>query len=92
MYYTIYMTIAKSRLTSQGQISIPAKIRKKLGLAAGSVIAWEELNGEIIVRREEQYSSQDIHNAVFDSKPEIKDISTFDKGIEKLMKEKHARD
>ncbi len=86
------MTIAKSKLTSQGQISVPAKIRKKLGLAAGSVINWEELNGEIVVRREGQYSSQDIHDAVFTNTPRLKNILAFDKGIEKLMKEKHARD
>lgn len=33
------MIIARSKLTAQGQISIPAEVRQRLGLTPGSVVA-----------------------------------------------------
>jgi antitoxin PrlF len=45
------MPLAKSKLTAQGQISVPAEIRKKLGVGPGSVLEWDEQNDEVIVRR-----------------------------------------
>ena len=41
------MAIAQSKLTAQGQISVPAEIRKKLGLGPGSVLEWDERSGEV---------------------------------------------
>ena len=90
------MTIAESKITSQGQISVPAKIRKKLGVAPGSVLEWHEKDGEIIVKRATQYTSEDIFAAIF---PELQDgsprevftVEEMDKGIERLMREKHGR-
>jgi AbrB family looped-hinge helix DNA binding protein len=32
--------IAESRVTAQGQISIPAEVRRRLGVGPGSVIEW----------------------------------------------------
>jgi len=40
------MALARSRLTAQGQISVPAEIRRKLGVGPGSVLEWHE-EGEI---------------------------------------------
>ena len=36
------MAIAHSKLTAQGQISVPAKVRRKLGVGPGSVLEWDE--------------------------------------------------
>ncbi|HEY5957433.1 MAG TPA: AbrB/MazE/SpoVT family DNA-binding domain-containing protein [Polyangiaceae bacterium] len=36
------MALASSKLTAQGRVSVPAEIRRKLGLAPGSVLEWEE--------------------------------------------------
>ena len=35
------MAIARTRLTAQGQVSIPAEVRRRLGLTAGSVVEWD---------------------------------------------------
>jgi AbrB family looped-hinge helix DNA binding protein len=34
------MPIAKSKVTAQGQISVPAEVRKKLGIGPGSTLEW----------------------------------------------------
>jgi len=40
------MAVAQSKLTAQGQISVPAVIRKKLGLGPGSVLEWDDRTAE----------------------------------------------
>lgn len=44
--------ISTSRLTQKHQVTIPKRIRKKLGLAAGDAVVFEEgPNGEIRLRK-----------------------------------------
>jgi len=45
------MAIAQSRLTAQSQISVPAAVRRKLGIGPGSTLAWHEEGAKIVVRR-----------------------------------------
>jgi len=86
------MTIAQSKLTAQGQISVPAEVRKRLGLGPGSVIEWEEKDGEMIVRRAGKYTSEDIHRYLFpDGPPPRKSLKELKEGIAQYMREKHAR-
>lgn len=41
------MAIAHSKVTAQGQISVPSEVRRKLGIGPGSVLEWDE-DGEQI--------------------------------------------
>lgn len=66
------MIISRSRLTSQNQVSVPAEIRKKLGLAPGSVLAWSEEAGTITVRRAGRYTLDDIHALLRKYRPRSK--------------------
>ena len=59
------MAIARSKLTAQGQISIPANVRRKLGIGPGSVLEWEEEGNKIVVRRAGAFSAEDIHRVLF---------------------------
>lgn len=59
------MVTASSRLTAQGQISVPAEIRRRLGLAPGAMLEWHEIDGEIVVRRAGRFTSADIRRALF---------------------------
>src|SRR5436190_2080246 len=59
------MPLAKSKVTSQGQISVPAEVRRKLGVGPGSVLEWDQDGDKIVVRRSGKYSSVDIHRALF---------------------------
>ncbi|MBI4192135.1 MAG: AbrB/MazE/SpoVT family DNA-binding domain-containing protein [Betaproteobacteria bacterium] len=86
------MPIAQSKLTAQSQISVPAEIRRKLGVGPGSVLEWDEKNDEVIVRRAGRYSSADMHEALFpDGGPKRKAPASTKEGIRKHIRRKHAR-
>ena len=80
----------ESKITTQGQVSVPASIRRRLGLTPGSKIEWCESGGEVIVRRASKYSSRDIHDAVFDKPPESRSIADMDEGIRARVRRRHA--
>ena len=84
------MAIAHSRLTAQGQISVPAEVRKKLGLRPGSVLEWEERDDEIVVRRAGRYTSADVHAAVFPVAPNPHSLKQIEDGIRKNVRKRHA--
>jgi AbrB family looped-hinge helix DNA binding protein len=45
------MRVATSRVTIQGQISVPAKVRKDLGIRAGTELIWDRKeNGDYSIR------------------------------------------
>jgi AbrB family looped-hinge helix DNA binding protein len=85
------MALAHSRLTAQGQISVPAEIRKKLGVGPGAVLEWDEENGQVVVRRAGRYSSEDIHRALFRKPPETKSLHDLKEGVRRYIKGRHAR-
>jgi antitoxin PrlF len=86
------MAIAKSRITAQGQVSVPAEVRRRLGAGPGSVLEWVEEDGAIVVRKKGRYSWRDIHVALFpDGPPKRRTIAEMDEGIEKYLRQKHAR-
>ena len=72
------MKNVQSRITSQGRVSIPARIRRKLGLTPGSTVEWCERESEVLFRRATKYSSLEIHQAVFPSPPERKCVEEMD--------------
>ena len=86
------MKLATSRLSPQGQISVPAEVRARLGLAPGSTIEWD-LEGDVVqVRRAGRFSSEDIHKAVFGArKPATRSVEQMDGAIAAHLKAKHAR-
>jgi antitoxin PrlF len=87
------MALAVSKLTTQGQISVPAEVRRKLGLGPGSVLEWDEQDGEIVVRRATQYTSEDVHRALFpDGAPKARTLDELKQGSARYAKKRHARD
>jgi antitoxin PrlF len=87
------VAIAESRITSQGQISIPAEIRKRLGVGPGSTIQWDESNGQIVVKRARKYTSHEIHKILFpNGPPKRRSLKELKEGISHYIREKHARD
>jgi AbrB family looped-hinge helix DNA binding protein len=87
------MAIAHSKLTAQGQISVPVDVRRKLGIGPGSVLEWEEDGGRIIVRRAGRFSSEEIHRALFgDCPPEKHSLDELKAGIPRYIRKRHARD
>ncbi len=89
----VLMVIAQSKITAQGQISVPAVVRRKLGLGPGSVLEWDEEGENVVVRKAGQYTFDDIHKRLFpNGKPPRKSLKELKKGIEDYMLEHHARD
>jgi len=73
-------------ISKKGQITLPADLRKKLGLEAGDTVIAEERNGELVLRPSavlevEIYSEEDI--ARWDEEDGLDD-QTRRKIVEKL--------
>ena len=84
------MAIARSRVTAQGQILVPAQVRKKLGVGPGSVLEWEEHDDWVVVRRAARYTSQEIHDALFPDEP-AEGLADVRQGVRKYIRKRHAR-
>lgn len=86
------MEIATSKLTAQGQISVPAEVRKRLGVGPGSTLVWEEVGDRIVVRRVGKSSFEDIHRALFGDKPPSgKSLDELDEGIREYIRKRYER-
>ena len=85
------MAIAHSKLTAQGQISVPAEIRKRLGIGPGSILEWEQEGERIVVRRAGRYSSEEIHQALFPEAPRPRALAELEQGVPRYVKNRHAR-
>ena len=75
----------------QSQISVPAEIRKRLGLGPGSVLEWEEKSGEVIVRKAGRYTSAQVHEALFAGADKPDPGADVKEGIRKHIRQRHAR-
>ena len=86
------MAIAHSKVTSQGQISVPMHVRRKLGIGPGSVLEWEDDGGKIVVRRAGRFSSEEIHRALFGERtPETRSLEELKEGIRRYSRKRYAR-
>lgn len=84
------MEPVESKITSKGQISVPAAVRRRLALEPGARIEWVEKDGEVFVRRASRFTSQEIHDAVFGHKPATTAVSDMDEAIRAHIKRKNA--
>ena len=86
------MALAHSKLTAQGQISVPAEVRRRLGVGPGSVLEWAEVGEQVVVRRAGKVSSEDIHRAVFpEGRPTRRTLADLKEGLRRSARERHAR-
>lgn len=85
------MTIARSKLTAQGQISVPAEIRHRLGVGPGSVLEWDEQDDQVVVRRAGRNTSEEIHQAVFPKAFSDSRSGNVKDAIRKYIRKKRAR-
>ncbi len=86
------MVLAQSKLTAQGQISVPTEVRRKLGIGPGSVLEWDEDGERIVVRKAGRYSSEQIHRALFPETPKPRSTPELKEGIRQHMRKRHAGD
>jgi AbrB family looped-hinge helix DNA binding protein len=87
------MPIAHSKLTAQAQISVPSEIRKKLGIGPGSVLEWDEQDGQVIVRRAARFDWNDVRKALFpQGPPRARTLEELNQARLDHIRRKHARD
>jgi len=87
------MNRVRSKLTSQGQVSVPAAVRRQLGLRPGATLEWVEEDGRIVVRRAVHHDSTAVHGALFpEGTPARKSLVELKRGVALAMRRKHARD
>ena len=86
------MTLARSKLTAQGQISVPAEVRRRLGIGPGSILEWDEDGETIVVRRAGRHTSEDLHKAVFAHPPQHRTLAELKRGLRTHARNRRARD
>lgn len=84
------MALAHSKLTAQGQISVPAKVRQKLGIGPGSVLEWDDEGDRVVVRKAGRYTSEDIHRRLFARPSKPRTVAEMKNGIRRYIKKRHA--
>jgi AbrB family looped-hinge helix DNA binding protein len=84
------MAHAHSKLTAQGQISVPARIRQKLGLGPGSVLEWDDSGDDVRVRRVGRYTSEEIHRSLFPTPPATRNVADMKEGVRRHIKRRRA--
>lgn len=84
------MAKPESKITAQNQISVPAEVRRKLGVGPGSVLEWDERDDEFVVRRARRYTTEDIHRFLFPDGPPKKRVDVKE-AIEEYIREKYGR-
>lgn len=84
----------QTKLTSQGQVSVPAPVRNYLHLIPGSVLVWTLEGDRIIVERAKRHSTAEVHQALFSEGPQVADVAKtlgeLKQGIRKNIQRRHA--
>ncbi|NCN72202.1 MAG: AbrB/MazE/SpoVT family DNA-binding domain-containing protein [Betaproteobacteria bacterium] len=82
----------QTKLTSQGQVSVPAAVRSFLSLTPGSVLVWKEEAGRISVERAVRHNTADVHQALFGDAAEVptKTAAELKQGIRQRMQRRYA--
>ena len=88
------MLKTQTKLTSQGQVSVPAAVRHALGLRPGAMIEWTQEGDSIVVRRAVRSCTNDVHEALFpgaDACLPAQTLADLKQGIRQHMRRRHAR-
>ena len=82
-----------SKITSQGQVSVPAAVRQALGVGPGGTLEWVEDNGRITVQRPTRHTTAEVHAALFpDAISAVpKTLVDLKQGVRERMLRRHAR-
>jgi antitoxin PrlF len=84
--------MARSRVTAQGQVSVPASVRRKLGIGRGSVLEWQEEDDKVVIRRVGRFSSEDIHSMLFGKRaPRKRTVEDMKEGVRRYVRRRCAR-
>lgn len=87
----VNLMIARAKITAQGQISLPAEVRKKLGVEPGSFVEFDEEDSRVVIRRAGRYTFEDIRRTLFPKgPPKTRTLEELKEGIAQYMRETHG--
>jgi AbrB family looped-hinge helix DNA binding protein len=93
--YHADMKKAHTKLTSQGQVSVPAAVRKALHLMPGSVLVWSQDGDRIVVERATRHSTAEVHQALFAGGPLVglpaKSLDELTQGLKQAIRQRRPR-
>jgi len=84
------MTIARSKVSAKGQITVPVEVRRRVGIGPGSIVEWDTEGDQAVVRRVARNTSEDVHNALFPTAPKHKTLSELQQGRRRHISKRHA--
>jgi antitoxin PrlF len=88
------MQKAQTKLTSQGQVSVPAAVRSFLHLTPGSLLVWSQEGDRIVVERAKRHNTAEVHQALFPAElpptEPAKSLAELKQGIRQRMRRRHA--
>ena len=84
----------QTKLTSQGQVSVPAPVRKMLHLIPGSVLVWTQEGDRVVVERERGHTTEEVHQALFPQaapgKRPARTLVELKQGVRDYVRRRHA--
>ena len=83
----------QTKLTSQGQVSVPAAVRSFLHLTPGSALVWSQDGDRIVVERAKRHSTAEVHLALFGgpaAAAPAKSLTELKQGVRLRMQRRHA--
>jgi AbrB family looped-hinge helix DNA binding protein len=84
----------QTKLSSQGQVSVPASVRSFLHLIPGSVLVWTQDGDRIVVERAKRHSTAEVHAALFagdaPATAQPKTLAELKQGVRQRMQRRHA--
>ena len=75
------MAIARSKVSAAGRISVPAAVQRRLGICPGSVLEGQDEGEKVMVRRVARYTSEDVHHALFATRPRRRTLRQLETGL-----------
>jgi len=70
---------------------VPAAVLRERGWAPGTVLEWEIDGDNVLLRRVGDYSSEDIHRAIFRAVPRRRKLAELKRGIREHISARRAR-
>ncbi len=84
----------QSKLTSQGQVSVPAPVRSFLNLMPGSMLVWTQEGDRIVVDRAKRHTTQEVHQALFPQAEQVpvapKTLAELKQGLRAQVRRRHV--
>mgnify|MGYP000459828193 CR=1 FL=1 len=75
-----------TRVSFKGQVTIPKRLRNKLGIAPGDFVLFEEKEGEVVLKKARLSAEEEFNKLVVALDKKAKKLGITDKDIEDAIK------